>query len=272
MGDDQKLPVGQSRNLTPGEIELARGIFGNSIDYSKVRVHHDFGNAGEWFVNDRQNTMTPNGEIYSMDQYTDDYSKKDPSTFIHEMTHVWQFQNHVLDPQMAALSQFVSNGGNYHAAYAYKADPSREFTSYNLEQQASMVQDYYSLLERQKSGDPAPKPLTADEYNSGGALARFGISPLQWIKQTHDKDPNDAGIRNAVNNGMLAFDKEGEPHFTQKYADAQNAQALVNHEQQKKDDKDLLGVLRRFINDPGYVNPERAKECPIAPLPALQRT
>ena len=49
-----------SRSLTAGEIDLARSIFGDSIDYSKVRLI-----KGKWWpFQPRNAAMAPSGDIY----------------------------------------------------------------------------------------------------------------------------------------------------------------------------------------------------------------
>ncbi|MGQ8817436.1 hypothetical protein [Serratia sp. NA_13] len=52
---------GIKRALTPGEVNLARSVFGNSIFYNRVRVHCDsylpFG------LQNQLTAMSPNGEL-----------------------------------------------------------------------------------------------------------------------------------------------------------------------------------------------------------------
>jgi len=85
----QPLAENHSRNLTLGEIFLAREIFKNSIDYNTVKVHN-----GQYILVQQKNTgLTPNGEIYMYDgAYKDDYSvqgiDETKAFFLHEMTHV----------------------------------------------------------------------------------------------------------------------------------------------------------------------------------------
>jgi len=85
----------KSRPLTAGEVAMARQIFNDSIDYSAVRVHNEeylpFG------LQSNKTAMTPNGSMYfNPDYFVDDFSAVDDRGFklwfIHEMTHVWQYQ------------------------------------------------------------------------------------------------------------------------------------------------------------------------------------
>jgi uncharacterized Zn-binding protein involved in type VI secretion len=137
-------PKGESRGLTSGEIAMARQIFGDSVDYGQVRVHN-----GEylWFGLQPNNTaMTPNGEMYfNPDRFLEDFS--DPAIaepveqawFIHEMTHVWQYQlgYPVKWKRGNPLGWFMS--------YEYKADPNKRLCDYNMEEQGDIIRDYFAL-------------------------------------------------------------------------------------------------------------------------------
>jgi hypothetical protein len=139
--------TGKERCLTPGEIELARTVFGNNIDYAKTRIS-----------NRQLNKMAPkNGGCcfkncinISGASYLEDYSKAAPpkqSFFIHEMTHIWQYQTNAFALARGFLKDMVRHGFNYMAkAYDYRLEASKIFSEYGPEQQAGMVQDYFLLL------------------------------------------------------------------------------------------------------------------------------
>ncbi len=133
-----------SRKLTHGEIELARGVFGESVDYSKVTV-----TADKFMGFHPEGTaMAPDGNLYMHGCYRDDYSDGGTyhqALFIHEMTHVWQFQNKVLQPVAEAVKLNLKLKFDYAAAYPYHLDEKKDLLQYNMEQQASIVQDYFSM-------------------------------------------------------------------------------------------------------------------------------
>src|SRR5205085_9752792 len=75
-----------ARSLRPEEIEFLRGIYGNSIDYSEVRIKE----GGSGLLNAGDRSRTTGNTIYM------DIDSSDPrwnQTLVHEMGHVWQFQN-----------------------------------------------------------------------------------------------------------------------------------------------------------------------------------
>lgn len=130
------------RPLTAGEIALARRVFGDAISYDKVGV-----TARAFMPLQPHGTaMAPDGNLYMYGCYHDDFSKQPPLTqshFIHEMAHVWQKQNGVLDPIASAFKLSLQYRFNYNAAYLYKLESTKDLTAYNMEQQATIIQDYF---------------------------------------------------------------------------------------------------------------------------------
>jgi len=135
------------RTLTEGEIELARSVFGNSIDYSKIKIF----NRSYMYISWIDQNHAPNGNIYIPDKWyqKDDFSKHTNSSelFIHEMVHVWQHQNG-LNPRAVAIKYYLTHNFNYMSAsdYQYKIEEGKTFFDYNQEQQAEIVVNYMRTL------------------------------------------------------------------------------------------------------------------------------
>ena len=121
------------RFLTSGEIEISQSIFGDAIDYSRVRLI-----KGKWWpFQPRNAAMAPMGDIYFHPKaggWSEDFSKEPvlrQGYFIHEMTHVWQAQK----------------GGRFYllmmrhpfCRYSYELTAGKPFNRYGLEQQAEIV-------------------------------------------------------------------------------------------------------------------------------------
>lgn len=130
------------RKLTTHEIALAREVFGDSIDYARVTVR-----ASRYIpFQPKESGMAPNGHLYMYGCYSDDYANTSlrlQALFIHEMTHVWQYQNRVVRPVWAAAKLMLRHAFNYSAAYPFMLAPYRDLVSYNLEQQASIVEAFF---------------------------------------------------------------------------------------------------------------------------------
>jgi hypothetical protein len=130
-----------SRPLTPGEIALARSVFGESINYAKVCLHK----AKWWPFHPRNAAMAPMGHIYFHPEggvWSEDFSKEPlgrQGFFIHEMTHVWQAQ--------AKGRFYLPLMRHPFCRYDYRLRPGQPFDRYGLEQQAEIVRHVF--LERQ---------------------------------------------------------------------------------------------------------------------------
>jgi hypothetical protein len=130
-----------NRPLTTGERALLRPLYGNAIDYDKVRV------IDNSFVMQPEGVyVTPRGHIYAPGAlFRDDFSTGSPgdrAVFVHEIGHVWQFANG-MNLLGQGLVEFVSRRGKYQEAYPYTLDASRDLSDYGMEQQASILEDYY---------------------------------------------------------------------------------------------------------------------------------
>ena len=129
------------RILSHAEVGLVKRIFKSSINCSSVHIYNK-----KWTIfqaGDR--AMTPRGEIYAPDEiYSEDYGSfgsrpDDKHLFIHEMVHVWQWQQRILDPIRSAIN--LSANGKF--SYNYKLDGRKDLLDYNMEQQADIIADYF---------------------------------------------------------------------------------------------------------------------------------
>ena len=131
---------GGVRQLTIGEIALARTLFGGSIIYSKVWVHLE--SYLPFNMQPVNVAMTPNGELWFREgTYSPDFSlERDiqkKHRFMHEMVHAWQAQKGMFVRTRGLFSRFADN--------SYSLDKA-DFLHYGLEQQASIASDYWLLL------------------------------------------------------------------------------------------------------------------------------
>lgn len=126
-----------SRHLTPGEIAMVARMFGESINYDRVRIH-----ARRYMPFQPKNCcMTPNGSMYfHCSCFLPDYTRGDPGTvhwFVHEMAHVWQYQ----------LGYAVRLRGAVRIGlpYNYELAPGKTLADYNMEAQGDLLADYFAL-------------------------------------------------------------------------------------------------------------------------------
>lgn len=125
------------RPLTQGEIDLARSMFGDAIDYARVRLIE-----GKWWPFHPQGVaMAPTGDIHFHPRgggWSEDFSKEPlerQGFFIHEMTHVWQAQRHG--------RLYLPLRRHPFSRYRYVLKPGKPFGRYGLEQQAEIVRHIF---------------------------------------------------------------------------------------------------------------------------------
>ena len=137
------------RHLNDREIAFLKTYFADTIDYENVKIHNRPYLPGG--LQSDHTAMAPNGHLYMpQDLYKEDYTAQDVSlsmrsTFLHEMVHVWQFKNNVLNPIVEATKESMKHKFNYNAAYDYVLEDGKDLVNYGMEQQASIVQDYFIL-------------------------------------------------------------------------------------------------------------------------------
>jgi hypothetical protein len=128
-----------ARPLHADEIAMARLVFGDAIDYTRVQVHKrcylPFG------LQPANCAMSPNGSIYFHPScFLENYAAADPPArhwFIHEMTHVWQHQLGYPVRLRGAIRIGLS--------YAYRLTSVATLADFNMEAQGDVLADYFAL-------------------------------------------------------------------------------------------------------------------------------
>lgn len=125
------------RALTSGEIALARGVFGDAIDYERAAVANR-----KWaFFQPPRVTMAPCGCIHFHPKgglYRDDFATAPlhlKGLFVHELVHVWQWQQGI----------FLPLRRHPFCRYGYSLKPGWPLARYGLEQQAEIVRHVFLL-------------------------------------------------------------------------------------------------------------------------------
>jgi hypothetical protein len=127
------------RGLTTGEVDMVRGIFGNAIDTTTVRIHRR-----KWHPFQSKNTtMAPCGHVHfhpKSPSYCDDFSTASPALqthFIHEMAHVWQAQTRGKYWLILRRHPFCR--------YSYTLMSGKKLCDYGPEQQAEIIAHAFAL-------------------------------------------------------------------------------------------------------------------------------
>jgi hypothetical protein len=242
----------KSRGLTKGEIDLAKGIFGNSIDYGSVRVHNGKipGMIESRFQPDDVSVPFDANDIYMPPKvYSADMSKGDKGDFIHLMAYIWQYQNKVTTPE-DVKNWGLANRNNLEQASEVKPDPKKDLKDYNAEQRARLIESLYHY--RDNAANPqAPAPPDPD-----GSLF------LKQYGPAIEKNPNGFLAKMMTANLGITKGSDGQLHVDpQKWAKAQ-ASMKAQQAQDAQTQKDKMQVLARFIADPSYLKPNHAVSAP----------
>lgn len=131
------------RKLTENEIKLAQTIFGDSIDYDAVTI-----SSKKTFLFQPENyAMTVSNTVYMDNRYSEDYTlETNPhlhALLIHELTHVWQYQNKIYNPLVEAAGLALRHKFNYRQAYEFDLVKGKDLMEYGLEQQAEIIEEYF---------------------------------------------------------------------------------------------------------------------------------
>ncbi|MFC3440739.1 vgr related protein [Sphingobium rhizovicinum] len=139
-----------ARPLSAAEIAMARGMFGDAIDYGAVRIVRR-----KWaFFQPRTVTMAPRGAIHFHprgDAYCDCFASADRSWqghLIHELVHVWQYQQGV---------NLILRRHPF-CRYSYTIRPGWTLDRYGIEQQAEIVRHVFLLRQGATIAGAPPLP------------------------------------------------------------------------------------------------------------------
>ncbi len=157
------------RRLYPWEISNAEAIFGDQIEYQRVWVYENvrfpngIDNIGRWLRSmpprpkQRSNAVALGNGVYFPETLprtpvtAEDSHNYMHGWLLHELTHVWQFQQIGWRYAWLALKVQFEDGlqtYNYGGVYGLKKARAMGYRihDFDLEKQAAIVQDYFDWL------------------------------------------------------------------------------------------------------------------------------
>ena len=147
------------RLLTKNEKIFLTDIFGLTLPYNSQLVDTNDSNWGG-----STNSITPfdmpymTKSVWSPDYSNSSVSNRDRGIFVHEMMHVWQYFHGV--NKAVEMISITYKFLYYERAYDYTLRHSWNIRDYNMEAQASIVQDSYLISVGElptKNVGPAPQ-------------------------------------------------------------------------------------------------------------------
>lgn len=163
------------RPMTPGEIEMARLLFRDAVDYGRVRI---YGRGFFWFgLQQPHVAMAPNGNIYFTPRlYRPDFSTaphKDRHWFMHEMVHVWQYQLGYPVMLRGAIRLLLN--------YGYQLSMNKRLADYDMEAQGELLADYFALRFLRDA------QVTQRTSDNAGSLAVYELVLQDFLRAPGDK-------------------------------------------------------------------------------------
>ena len=146
-------PVG--RAMTTGEVMMAKTIFGDTIDYGRVRLHRA-PHEGDLSISIGDDIYLESSALQQPDISAPGVGTSVKQALGHELTHVWQSQTCSLYTTMAQsfrtipgrlLYLFTGESGYYR----YSPASDKKFAAGNEEQQARMAETYLGAQETLRS-------------------------------------------------------------------------------------------------------------------------
>jgi hypothetical protein len=155
------------RALTEGEVKLASAAFGE-IDYGRVRLCAGAGGnsiAAIAFRSPNVDAITLIRTIFFRDKLVPDFSLGgEADLFMHEMTHIWQYQTmSLLAFGWRYMDEFERCNFNRDCLYHYDRGIT-PFREAKLEAQAQIVQDFHLARARED-----PDAIAALRLNLAGS-------------------------------------------------------------------------------------------------------
>ncbi len=128
------------RPLTTGEIQLLRPIYGDQVRYEIVGMRRSALIAALAGAVTLQDTVYWNPRLYCEDFAA--APVRIAAVLVHEIMHVWQFQNLKAYHFLKAGAEHVYRWGR---VYEYSLDEHEQLLDFHYEQQGQILQDFYHL-------------------------------------------------------------------------------------------------------------------------------
>ena len=172
-----------TRKLTGAEVFEAASVFGSSIDFSLVRIDT---HSLMVFIAKKLKGYTKGREFTTFHTINGEEGSITTDTLIHELTHVWQYQQvgAIYMPQ-AIHAQGTPEGYDYGGVSELQAAKAtgKGIRSFNREQQAQIVQDYFRIRKKLSPmvgmGTLADLPLYAHFVKDVSTLSEQDLA--SWV-------------------------------------------------------------------------------------------
>lgn len=133
------------RDMSDAEKALLRPIFKNAVQYDRVKVHQS-AVADSILQLSGSDALAVGNTVIVKQAPAEDWREPDYE-MVHEFSHVWRDQN-CGDTLIANLREVFSSvlpGNGAFSRYDYALEDGKKLEDYGVEQQASIIADYYRM-------------------------------------------------------------------------------------------------------------------------------
>jgi hypothetical protein len=145
-----------TRTLTDQQIQVAKSVFGDSINYDLVRIDESARSVVAAREIDGANDNRPFTTFHTINTWG---PLDNESTLIHELTHVWQYeQDGAIYITEALQAQHSDVGYGYGGVDGLEKQLANggSLTSFNREQQGNVLEEYYEMRTAGTTPDVLP--------------------------------------------------------------------------------------------------------------------
>ncbi len=127
------------RKLCNNELIILKSLYFNEINYSKIKLtnQHIFSKILKKY----SGIVFDNTIVFTKKSYKSDFSKNinDMALLVHEVCHVWQYQNLNYRWYKAGIEHLKFGK----STYSYNIAMNKKLTDYRFEQQGEILADYF---------------------------------------------------------------------------------------------------------------------------------
>lgn len=161
----------KDRGLTAGERAVLEGVFQSKVDFNDVRLTNLAGLGGRPFAMpgvDGKTYLNLGGNFGDGTAcYVDDYavaSEDHKELLVHEMTHAWQIEHASFLPGVICAGIMNQANNSLLSDHVYMpGPPTTRWGDFNLEQQASLVDEWFLGKETPEWHNALQPPNSTDE-------------------------------------------------------------------------------------------------------------
>lgn len=121
------------RPLSESELALLSPLYASSVDFKKIRIK--YGGPLTWIFPG----VTIGNTISFPKHAYDEQDRKDQALLVHEVCHVWQYQNFGIRYIPRSLWELLTQRD----AYVIHYEASKSFRDYDVEEQCEIMAEYF---------------------------------------------------------------------------------------------------------------------------------